>query len=91
MTHWTTSRTWQQDHTREEMVDVPEHSTARLTIDGDSGLGSMYYSGKDWVFSFARTGCLRVNRGDFCAYVPPEALGTLAAFIEKHRVRTHGN
>jgi hypothetical protein len=89
MTHWTRDRTWQDDHIREELVDVPEHKTARLTIDGNAGFGSRDYAGSNWIFTFTRDGCLRVQRGDFCAYIPPEALGPLVQFIEKHRDRRH--
>lgn len=57
---------------RVELIDVPEHQTRRLTIPAEGG---------DWVFTWARTGCLRVQRGDFCAYVPVEAVEGLHWFI----------
>jgi hypothetical protein len=59
--------------TEEDIISVPAHATRRLTI---------HQEGKpDWVFTFARTGCLRVQRGDFTAYVPVEELRTLGNFI----------
>lgn len=58
--------------TRVETIRVPEHETKRLTVRA---------SGGDWTFTFARTGCLRVQRGDFCAYVPVEALPALHEFL----------
>ena len=87
VTHYSDRRPWAEENTRVETVDVPEHQTPRLTIKGDRGLGMGAFGGQggsrsDWVFTFASTGCLRVQRGDFCAYVPVEALDVLADFIK---------
>lgn len=59
--------------TRVETLEVPAHTTNRLTVDAPGG---------DWTFTYARTGCLRVQRGDFTAYVPKEAIAGLALFLQ---------
>lgn len=56
-----------------ELLDVPEHQTRRMTIDNPDG---------KWVFTWARTGCLRVQRGDFTAYVPDYAIEGLMLFLQ---------
>lgn len=57
-----------------ERIPVPAHETERLTLGGPGG---------KWVFTWARTGCLRVQRGDFTAYIPVEAIDVLRRFLEE--------
>lgn len=86
MSNYHDGLTWAEKHTRVQRKDVSEHQTFQLRIDGGTGLGMMHLGGpEDWVFTFARTGCLRVQRGDFCAYIAAEALDALVDFIYKHR------
>ena len=62
--------------TRLELVDVPAHQTERLTVTDPTGT---------WTFWRVRTGCIRVQRGDFTAYITPEDALVLATFIEETR------
>lgn len=63
---------------RVESVHVPEHTTERLTIPAEGG---------DWVVTSIRSGCLRIQRGDFCAYIPWEGQADLIDFIGEHMLR----
>lgn len=58
-----------------ESVHVPEHTTERLTIPAEGG---------DWVITSIRSGCIRIQRGDFCAYIPFEGMADLAEFVDAH-------
>jgi hypothetical protein len=57
-----------------EVVEVPAHKTKRLTTFPDPG-------GIPWTFSRVRTGCVRVQRGDFTAYLSSAEAAALANFI----------
>jgi hypothetical protein len=67
-----------------ERIPVPAHATDRMTVYDPN-----YPLAPPWVFTFARTGCLRIQRGDFCAYLPFEVIGDLQRFLalapEGHR------
>lgn len=52
-----------------ERVLVPEHETVRLTTT------------EGWVFSRVRTGCVRVQKGDFCAYLTDEESMAVSDFL----------
>lgn len=52
-----------------EEVTVPEHTTFKLTL--ESG----------WTFWKVRTGCVRVQKGDFTAYLLEEDVVPLAKFL----------
>lgn len=52
-----------------EEIEVPAHSTQRLT------------TREGWVFSRVRTGCVRVQKGDFCAYLQSDEAAALSRFI----------
>ena len=62
-----------------EEVHVPEHTTARLTIPAEGG---------DWIITSIRSGCLRIQRGDFCAYIPYEGQAELLSFLGDHVQRS---
>ena len=62
-------------HGISEAIHVPEHTAYRLTILAEGG---------DWVFTEVRTGCVRVQRGDFCAYIPVHGLIVLRDFLNTH-------
>jgi hypothetical protein len=66
-----------------EDIPVPEHRTQRLTIPDPNG-------GPDWVFTSIRSGCIRVQRGDFCSYIPVgrENMDCLLTFVDSHITRT---
>jgi hypothetical protein len=52
-----------------ETVSVPAHLTERVTIPGG------------WVFWRVSTGCIRVQKGDFTAYLQADEAQELAEFI----------
>lgn len=54
---------------RIEVVEVPAHQTERLT------------TREGWVFSRVRTGCVRVQKGEFTAYLQDDEARILAQFI----------
>jgi predicted N-acetyltransferase YhbS len=58
-----------------ETVEVPAHTTQRLTTDDG------------WVLTHVRTGCVRVQRGDFTAYFDVASLGEIAVFISDQDLR----
>lgn len=61
--------------TKIEQISVPEHVTSRLTVG-------------EWTFTWARTGCLRVQKGDFTAYLQNDDTLELMAFISQYRPTT---
>lgn len=52
-----------------DAVEVPRHVTMRLTTP------------EGWVVTRVRTGCVRVQRGDFCAYFTADDAADVAWFI----------
>lgn len=64
-----------------EDVHVPDHTTRRMTITNEAG-------GVEWVLTSIRTGCIRVQRGDLCAYLPAEDMLDILEFVAEHFKRT---
>lgn len=58
-----------------EFIQVPAHTTARLTVNDEQG---------EWVFTQVRTGCIRVQRGDFCAYLTLDGAVALRELLTNH-------
>jgi hypothetical protein len=61
--------------TTTEFLQVPAHTTTRLTINDEQG---------EWVFTLVRTGCIRVQRGDFCAYLSLNGAVALRELLAVH-------
>ena len=59
-----------------EEIEVPEHRARRLTLKNPDGT---------WVLTQTRTGCIRVQRGDFTAYFDRAFLVDLEVFIRDQR------
>lgn len=55
---------------RIDTVEVPAHTTERLT------------TREGWVISRVRTGCIRVQKGDFCAYLQADEARLVSQFID---------
>ena len=64
-----------------EDVHVPDHTTRRMTITNEAGE-------VEWVLTSIRTGCIRVQRGDFCAYFPVEGMLDILEFVTQHFIDT---
>lgn len=62
-----------------EQVAVPEHRTKRLTLLPTRDLRPF---DEGWTFTWARTGCLRVQRGDFTAYLTHAQADALLSFLD---------
>ena len=58
-----------------EHIEVPAHTTTRLTINDEQG---------EWIITPIRTGCVRIQRGDFCAYLSLNGAVALRELLTVH-------